>query len=280
MKSRQLLAMLVLAGTGWMLPSPSALAGLPQPMCIYYGQARDGYGMPYMQGADVILRRGATEIVRHTIRGSLSPGVNFALAVHLDDGQSAQSYSTRALRSGDRISIVVRDGEGEKTIMEQQVVPAVGIPGELILRHVTAAEDADGDGLSDTWEKELIAWSDGRFQGLQDVHGADDFDGDGVSNWLEYQAGTFAFLDNDYCYVEQAVPTSNGRLRLGFVSTAGKAYSVQSATSLAANEWASCPFGVADTDPLQVTPVEGNGDWISVYVPLGGPTHFFRLLVE
>lgn len=259
---------------------PAAVAGLPQPMCIYYGQARDGYGLPYLQDADVILRRGTTEIVRHTIRGSLSPGVNFALEVHLDDGQTPQSYSKRALRSGDRISIVVRDGEGEKTIMEQQLVPAVGIPGELILRHVTAAEDADGDGLSDTWEWELIAWSDGRFEGLQDVHGADDFDGDGVSNWLEYLAGTFAFLDNDFCYVEEAGSTSTGRLRLGFVSTAGKAYSVQSATSLAANDWAPCPFGVAETDPLHVTPVEGNGDWLSVYVPLGGPAHFFRLRVE
>ena len=141
--------------------------------------------LPYMQGADAILRRGTNEIARHTIRGSLSPGVNFALYVHLDDGRSAPSYSPRALRSGDLVSIVVRDRDSEQTIMENQAVPPVGLPGDLILRNVTAAEDADGDGLPDTWEWELIAWSDGRLHGLTDVNATDDFDGDGVSNGMD-----------------------------------------------------------------------------------------------
>jgi hypothetical protein len=95
-------------------------AGLPQPRCVYYGQALDGYGWPYTTNAQVILLHGTDEVARHTIAGSLSPGINFALYVHLDSGTSATDYSLRALRSGDLVSIVVRDANGEQTIMEQQ----------------------------------------------------------------------------------------------------------------------------------------------------------------
>ncbi|MCW5558526.1 MAG: hypothetical protein KIT22_11935, partial [Verrucomicrobiae bacterium] len=72
---------LALAGT--------VAAGVPQPMCVYYGQAVDGYGLPYLTNATVFLRRGTNEIARHVVRGALAPGVNFALYAHLDDGRGA-----------------------------------------------------------------------------------------------------------------------------------------------------------------------------------------------
>jgi hypothetical protein len=73
---------LQVATLGLLLASAlGAQAVLPQPMCIYYGQAKDEFGWPYSgshQG-DVILRIGTNEITRHHVSGSLSPGVNFAL---------------------------------------------------------------------------------------------------------------------------------------------------------------------------------------------------------
>jgi hypothetical protein len=279
---RTCLLLAALALVGWGLGQfPSAVhAGLPQPMCVYYGQARDGYGLPYRTNAEVILRRGTNEIARHTIRGALRPGVNFALNVHLDDGRTATSYSPKALHSGELVSIVVRDSGSERTIMENQAVPPVGQPGELILRNVTAAEDADGDALPDAWEWELIAWSEGWLHSLTEVRGGDDFDGDGMSNWMEYQAGTFPFLNNDYLAIEQSALTPNGRLRLTLLSVAGKAYSVQCATNLTAAVWTPCPFGLDDTGPLQLTPGEGTGNWFSLYLAIEEPARFFRLSVE
>lgn len=249
-------------------------------MCIFYGQARDGYGLPYRDKADVILFRGTDEIARHTIRGSLSPGVNFALYVHLDDGGGDQPYSPRALRTGDRVSLVVRDAEGDKTIMESQILPPVGSPGDLLLLNVTAAQDADGDGLSDQWERELIAWSNGTLSNLWDVKGDDDFDGDGLSNRQEYQAGTFAFLDYDALIVEQFNPSANGRLRLTFLSVAGKTYLMRGTTDLAEPVWQPSAFALSEAGPLQTTPAEGNGDWLSLYVPVQDPMRFYRLVVE
>jgi hypothetical protein len=279
MKSRFVFVTLVLTGLCLAALSPLQ-AGLPQPMCVYYGQARDGYGQPYLTNADVILLHGTTEIAHHTIRGSISPGVNFALYVHLDDGQSSTAYSTRALRSGDVISIVVRDPAGQKTIMENQAVPPVGLPGELVQVNATAASDTDGDGLPDAWEWELINASGGALRGLADVRPEDDFDGDGMSNLQEYRAGTFPFLAYDYFFVEEYAQTPNNRLRLTFLSVSGKSYSAVSAANPAESVWLPCPFALSDTGTLQTVPAEGNGDWLSLYVPMSGPTGFIRLVVE
>ena len=280
MKPRTLFVTFLFAGAAALLLPSAGYAGLPQPMCVYYGQAKDGYGLPYLRDADVILRHGTNEIARQTISGSLRPGVNFALYVHLDDGRSAKPYSPKALRSGDLVSIVVRDRDGEKTVMENQVVPPVGQPGDMILRNVTAAEDVNRDGLPDLWEWELIAWSDGRLRSLADVRGGDDFDGDGMSNLMEYLAGTFPFLDYDYLRIEESALTPNGRLRLTFLSVAGKSYSPVCATNLTESVWAPCAFALSDTGPLQTLPAEGNGDWFSLYLPVQEPARFFGLSVE
>jgi len=280
MKPKTLFAALVLAGAATVLLPSAGYAGLPQPMCVYYGQAKDGYGLPYLRDADVILRHGTNEIARQTISGSLRPGVNFALYVHLDDGRTATPYSPRALRTGDLVSIVVRDRDGEKTVMEDQVVPPVGQPGDIILRNVTAAEDTDRDGLPDPWEWALIEWSDGRLRSLADVRGGDDFDGDGMSNWQEYLAGTFPFLDDDYLRIEEWALTTNGHLRLTFLSVAGKSYTPVCATNLTSSVWAPCAFALSDTGPLQTLPAEGNGDWFSLYLPVQEPRRFFKLSVE
>lgn len=260
--------------------SPAACAGLPQPMCVFYGQARDGHGLPYRTHAQVLLYCGTNEVARHTIRGSLSPGVNFALDVHLDDGRGTQPYSPRAVSSGASVRIVVRDAEGEKTVMESAIIPPVGQPGEILLLNVTAALDTDGDGLPDPWEWELVDWSAGALESLWDVRGEDDFDQDGASNAQEYAAGTFAFLDYDFLAVEQMSLTGNGRLCLNFLSVPGKRYRVRGLGDLSDALWEPCPFAVSETGPAQTTPAEGSGGWLCLYVPLQRTTRFFRLETE
>jgi hypothetical protein len=262
-----------------LLPQPSP-AGLPQPMYVYYGQALDGFGIPYRTNADVILYHGTNEIARQTIHGSLTPGVNFALYVHLDDGRSPVPYSRRALHVGDLVTVMVRDQEGLKTIMEDQGVPPVGQPGELVLINATAGTDLDRDGLPDRWEWELIAWSGGALRTLADVRPEDDFDGDGMTNLEEYRAGTFAFLPYDYLYIERYEPTPNNRLRLTFLSVPGKAYSVACATNVTGAGWQASPFALSDTGAVQESPTEGTGDWLSLYVPIDRSNWFFRLEVR
>jgi hypothetical protein len=260
--------------------APSVRAGLPQPMCVFYGQARNAYNLPCLDHAEVLLFRDAAVIARHPIRGSLAPGVNFALYVHLDDGRGARPYSPRALRTGDRISIVVRDAEGDHPILESPFLPPVGAPGDLHLLNVTAGEDTDGDGLSDRWEWELIAWSQSALRDLTDVRGEDDFDGDGLSNREEYLAGTFAFLSYDALIAEELVPASSGWLRLTFLSVPGIQYGVRGVADLSDTEWLPCSFSLTDAGPLQTLPTEGDGDWISLYLPLDTAFRFYRLFAR
>lgn len=265
---------------GLLLFALPGLAGVPQPMCVYYGEALDGYGLPYTTNAEVVLLHGTNEIASQIIQGSLTPGVNFALYVHLDDGSSATSYSPRALHSGDLVSIVVRDQDGEKTIMEEQAVPPVGKPGEMVMINVTAAQDSDGDGLPDAWEEELIYWSFGALHNITDVHPGDDFDGDGQSNLAEYRAGTFAFLNYDYFYAEQFGLTLNGRLAISLLSVPGKLYGVRYVTDMKQTQWTASPLAVSDTADFQTQPIEGTGDWLTLYVPAELSHAFFRPTVE
>jgi hypothetical protein len=280
MNPKTLLGPLFLACAGLLALVPTLVAGLPQPMCVYYGQALDGYGWPYRTNAEVVLLRGSTEVARQTIRGSISPGVNFALYVHLDDGRTAVPYSARALRSGELVSLVVRDSEGQKPIMENATVPPVGQPGELVLVNVTAATDLDGDGLPDRWEEEMIAWSGGALHSIYDVRGSDDFDGDGLTNLQEYRAGTFAFLDYDYLMIDWLARTPGNRLRMTFLSVPGKIYSVHGTTNLTETLWELSPFALSEAGPLALTPAEGNGGWISLYLPVEESSRFLRLEVR
>jgi hypothetical protein len=261
-----------------MFSSLLSQASLPQPMCIYYGQALDGYGIPYLTNATVTLVKGTNQIARQVIHGSLSPGVNFALYVHLDDGSTASRYSPRALRSGDIISIYVNDSEGQKTIMENQQVPPVGKPGQQILIHVTAAEDSNGDGLPDPWEYELIANSGGRLTTLNDVKPGDDLDGDGMTNLEEYLAGTFAWLPQDYLAIREFTLLPSGARRISFWSVAGKAYNLLSTTELGA-AWAPAPVGLSEDLSSQLSAFEGTGGWLSVYVAPQSPAAFFRIAI-
>lgn len=277
MKNRIFQVLPALLGLALVALVQSLRAGLPQPMCVFYGQACDGYGQPYRTNAEVILRHGTNEIARQVIGGSLSPGVNFALYVHLDDGRTASPYSARALRSGDLVSIVVRDADGEKTIMEKQAVPPVGQPGELVLINATAADDSDHDGLPDQWEYEIIAWSNGTLLTLADVHPEDDFDEDGMANLQEYRAGTFAFLTDDSLRIDMLSITPAHRLQLVFLSVPGKIYRPMRATDPSQSSWEPCAFALSDSGPFQLTPAEGDGDWFSLYVEVNESAQFFRL---
>ncbi len=259
----------------------SSLGGLPQPMVVYYGQAKDGFGWPYTEYASVILLSGTNEYARHSINGSLSPGVNFALYVPLDDGRDTNRYVRNAARTGEVVSIAVQDTYGRKTIMESNAVPAVTTPGDIILVNVTAGTDTDGDGLPDEWEQEMLDWgTNPAITSIWDIAGLGDYDGDGQPNGDEYRAGTFAFLDYDYFFAEHFSRTANGRLRIEFLSVNAKVYNVERSTNVSAGVWDDCEYSLTETGAFQTGPAEGDGDWFSFYVPVPEPHLALRLLVE
>jgi hypothetical protein len=268
---------LLLISSFIVLTSSFSFAGLPQEMCIYYGQAMNQYGWPYLDGADVILKSGTNEIVRHTINGSISPGINFSLYVSLDDGSSVTSYDDKALHEGDPIEIIVRDSRGEQSIMQTNI-PPVGAPGEVIMINVTAATDTDHDGLSDEWEQELVDMST-NLNSIADVKPNDDFDGDGASNIHEFNSGNFAFLDYDYMFIEK-ITRKNDRFKFELLSVPGKAYYVSSTTNIMNAVWSDASFATTETGEAKPQLLEGDGDWLSFYIDYPDTRKYFRLNVK
>jgi hypothetical protein len=256
-------------------------AGLPQPMIIYYGQALDEFGWPFRDNADVILRVGEQEYARHAIHGSLAPGVNFALYVHLDDGRDAVAYSPEAIRLNQRVTISVRDRGGERPILENATLPRPTAPGDILYVKITAGEDTDGDGLPDRWEQEVISSQlHPEIDTPERLSPSDDYDQDGMSNADEYLAGTFAFLGDDYTAIERITVLPSGRLRCDFFSVVGKVYSLASTADLSAPDWRSCPVSFTESGPLHPGPIEASQGLTSVFFEVSAPAQYYRLDVR
>lgn len=257
---------------------------MPQPMIVYYGQALDDFGWPYMRDATVLLRRGTNDIAEHAISGSLSPGVNFALYAPLDDGRDTNRYVGTAVRTGEVVTIVVQDTWGERTLLETNSIPAVTKPGDLILVNVTAGTDSDGDGLPDEWEQWLVDLSTNpAIASVADIHAEDDFDGDGVPNGDEYRAGTFAFLDYDYFFLERSRLSAQGWWLIQFLSVPGKVYRLYEAYQVPTypgDTWSPGVYSTSDGGALGAGVVEGDGGWTSLYIPMTNSPRAYKMHVE
>ena len=251
----------------------------PQVACVFYGEVRDEYGIPYTENAEVSLRVQGREISRYKIHGILAPGVNFRLFLPLDDG-FGEPYDSYAARPGDSVEIVlVADGK-ERALTQIHALRA-GKPGALIPVYVSIGEDSDQDGLPDAWEWELIRNSNGELSDLASVRPEDDFDGDGMSNWKEYEAGTLAFLPEDVLAVEEISFLNTGMVRLRFLTVPGISYQLQQATQVGSQaDWKTVPFALVPTEKPQYQALIGNGFYVDLYVPIEEGPRFYRLKAQ
>lgn len=255
-------------------------AGVPQPPCVFYGQARDEYGIPYVRDAEVILRVEGRVCSRWPILGTLAAGVNFKLPLALDDGTAAP-YASYAAHPGQTVTISVRTQGGERSIMETRAL-AVGQAGDLIGIYVTCGTSANGDGLPDAWKQMLVDYSGGALTNIAQVRPGDDFDGDGVSNLDEYRAGTYAFLKDDYLKVAELAGLPNGKVRLRFLTTRGISYRIYAASQAGADAaWHPVPLTLSEADgAASYDAVVGDGNFLSVYVGMTEMIQFYRLTAQ
>jgi hypothetical protein len=253
---------------------------VPQPACLFYGEVRDEYGIPYLDGAEVILRVDGRECSRWPVQGILAPAVNFKLALELDAG-SGVPYAAYAARPGQPLRLWVRTPTGERPVMETRAL-AVGQPGELIAVYVSTGTDTDGDGLPDEWEQQLVENSNGALRHLLEVRPEDDLDGDGVSNGDEYRGGTYAFLGDDFLAIEEMATVVGGQLRLRFLTTRGITYRVDATRQLGGEiAWQRQPFALTESEgALSHDALVGDGFYVSVYVRISEAHHFYRLVAQ
>ncbi len=256
-------------------------AGMPQPGVVYYGQALNEQGWPYVKDAVVVLKVNAQDVAAYPIRGMLSPGVNFKLYAYLEEDEGETRHAD-SVHVGDPVDIVVRvDGE-EKTIFQDGVIPPVPEAGGVASIRITTGTDTDGDGISDAWKRELIKQSDGKYTTLDEVDMLDDLDGDGFTNLEEYYACTAAYSIDDYFSIEDLEPAENGRLAIRFHSIPGKTYQVQEAfrDENGRESWNSANVASEVDAAVATASFSGAGVYETVYIEARSDVCIYRVLIQ
>lgn len=248
-RKRALPAVLHFLPALFLLTVSSAQAFPPAPSYTLYGMVRDQVGQTLaVEGASLILLKGDEEVGRTPINGGFRIDQNYELKIRIDANRPAtEIYNEAAITAEGQFSLVV-EMSGERFYpIEINGNLAAGKGGETVRLDLTLGEDADGDGLPDTWEEWQLFQAgefpdeDGWDLSLIDRDG--DFDGDGRSNWLEYLAGTFAGDRTDFFDVEVKEKTPT-QVRFEFFAITGKTYTIEGSAD--AKTWKRIPFSTTE----------------------------------
>jgi hypothetical protein len=256
----------------------------PAPTFTIHGVARDpfGWSLRATDRATVVLKVNGTVIATAPVSESARAGENFRLAVPMDTRPS-DPYRTGAQTTGNLFSIEVRL---PKTTMPVAFLNAsqnkVGKPGEMLFVDFTIGEDSDGDGIPDAWEWwQLSEMGIGPGDPLWSLNtfGKGDFDGNGTPDYIEYLAGTFAFLSEEKLELKITGFDENRNPRLAAFVVTGKAYRVERTTDL--NSWQRIPVRLDSDSGESVTTFTVNDTREAIIRPAEAPLPkaFYRLVL-
>ncbi|NQU38879.1 MAG: hypothetical protein HQ523_02905 [Lentisphaerae bacterium] len=265
------------AAIAMMIAISTAHAGSPQPCEVVYGLVRDAYGFPYAADVEIALHHGAVECDRHRVTGIMPGGSNFRLQLEMDSGGTP--YAPYAVQLGDAITVSVTAGGTVQPLVSGGSLSA-GPSGATLRLDLVTGRDADGDGLSDAWEEQLIAQSGGRLTTIEEVLPDADFDNDGLTNLEEFHAGTFAFLATDLLQVDQLTAVAGNRLKLSFLTSSQISYRLVATENLQAPSWHPLAFAVDTTGPLQYQEMVGDGSYQTLYIDQDESTRFIRIATQ
>ncbi len=194
---------------------------------------------------------------------------------------------------GDALSLSVTDAKGTLYSGFLQGADALAKPGGTVNLRLMLADDANGNGVADVYEKSKEY--DMFIAGIEDAafDPSKDYDGDGVSNYNEYLAGTDPFDKNDYFHVKaiasltatDETETPADVIALTFEANAGRSYVVDETPSIerGKEEWQR---GVFRLDPNSTATAErvtnDKNTWSmrTIYLIKNGPSRFYRLEME
>jgi hypothetical protein len=263
MRITRLLALgLLFAGAAYAYP--------PAPSHTLYGMVRTDQGAPLAAGQGiVIVYRGTQEVARGFTDPLIGPGLNYDVNVPIDAGILPGLYQPDAVTPGTAYSIKVII-ENVAYVPIQMATPGthrMGEPAGSTRLDLSLGIDTDGDGLSDAWERSLIAADlTGRLRTLTDITPHGDIDGDGLTNLQEQALGASPNNSGDGVKLEviELVGTS---ARVRFIGVKGRTYGIKASADL--TTWAPIPFslqlgGTTGTDFLAVETKP-----IHVFIPLG-----------
>lgn len=232
-----------------------ALVALASPLLAFppalhqevFGMIRDERGNPLSRpGSEVLMEVGTTVVARAEVGATPINGANYRLVIPLDTGATPERYQPTALLPAVGFRLRVRVGNTTLLPMEMTGASALTTQAGAVRKlDLTLGEDADGDGLPDAWERDLIA-AMGLAKTIGDIRPGDDADGDGLTNLNEYLAGTYAFDPADGFTLAIAGMQGSG-VALEFTAVRGRTYSVRGSNDL--RSWDPQPFVLTSDAP-------------------------------
>ena len=207
---------------------------------------------------------------------------NYSLAVPVSTSE-VDGYAVQ----GQRVEITVVDDVG-KTWAGVVQDTTIGASGGVREVDIVLGEDNDGDGIDDSLYEELEAqWEDSDYwRWDEDFDPNKDYDGDGISTIAEALSGTNPF-DPEDCLKIAAFTHAGGAgqtASLTFTGVAGRAYSIEEATSLSAKVWKSCeiqPSEGASYVNYIVLPADASRKTFTVYLlPTSAASGFYRVRAD
>jgi len=265
--------------------TPRAAAFPPAPFYTLYGVVRDQVGATLTaQGADLILLRDGTEVIRTRINPAIQGDQNYELNISIDASRgTTRIYANRALPAQGVFSLVVEMNGQKFYPIEVAGTLRAGSGGERVRLDLTLGADANRDGLPDAWQ-EWVLYQAGRTRGtpgwdINLITKTGDFDGDGIGNYDEYIAGTFAG-DATERFELRLVDKTATTVVFEFYAITDKVYTIEESADL--KTWMTAAFATAV--PTGPTAKSYRASDIGVqrgFIPVPpGTMRFYRLTVR
>jgi hypothetical protein len=271
---------IVLLSVGVHLPPANAFP--PAPDLLIYGMAKDQYGTPLLNPADMVVLQTPSGVkVSANIQPGLAVGINYSLSVPMDAGVTSDPYLPNALMAAAQYTLYVVVGNSTNLPIEMvQANSVLPGPGQQIRQDLTLGADSNGDGIPDAWELVFLQ-EIGATNTLASLT-ANTMLG-GLTVRQQYLLGNYPFNPTNVFSV-QLLSQSNGSAVLGFTTMLGRTYSAYGSTDL--RNWTLISFTIParsatataqtfyyapNIQPLQIQTVQ----------PTNTPTmQFFRLQLQ
>ena len=221
---------------------------------MIHGVARDAFGWALKAGdqGTVLIKRNGAIVAQAPIDEGLREAENFRVLVPMDSNP-ADPYRAGAQVPGVSFTVEVKFPSVTMLVTSLKASQQnIGQPGASVFLDFTVGEDTDQDGIPDDWERwQLsaagIAPGDPSYS-LATL-GLGDFDHDGTSDFVEYLAGTFAFLTEESLSLKIDGFHTDGSAILQGLIVFDKAYRIESSADL--KTWS--PATVRMDDPMAAT---------------------------
>lgn len=257
----------------------------PAPTFTLHGIVRDSFGwaLRATDSATVVIKQNGVVIAQAPIDETVRSGENFRIQLPMDVN-AGDPYKTGAQTTGSLLTIEVKFPTQTMLVTslrgDQRVV---GQPAAKQFIDFTVGLDSDGDGIPDDWEwwqlTEMgIGAGDPRWS--LNTLGIGDYDHDGTTDYIEYLAGTFAFLNNDKLDLKITGFAEDGSAQLVALNVYDKTYRIEASNDL--KTWVRVMVRRdSHTAPLeeQWTAAETREVTFESPVPSGNTMVFYRLIL-